>query len=205
LLGDQLRLLDLSRLYFGRVQRQGGTAAALFTLGENFILVAEDVVVDVVLLWALGGEHEGLHKPPHRLPVVGQLAAHLDNHPIGQSLVRVDLPYLGVAVPEVQLHDLLVDLLLAIHRCSFGILSILASVVEAAVHERRVVRIEPVQVKGRLVKEGVVLSHKLTTDALGRGWFHDHYTRLITIHKSLLQHQNISTTGARRLQPESLL
>ena len=42
------------------------------------------------------------------------------------------------------------------------------------------------------------------TDALGRGWFHDHYTRLITIHKSLLQHQNISTTGARRLQPESL-
>ena len=103
--------LDLSRLYFGRVQRQGGTAAALFTLGENlnvwmlqvsatclalftgkktlvlirrseklthFILVAEDVVVDVVLLWALGGEHEGLHKPPHRLPVVGQLAAHLD-------------------------------------------------------------------------------------------------------------------------------
>ena len=42
------------------------------------------------------------------------------------------------------------------------------------------------------------------TDALARGWFHDHYTRLITIHKSLLQHQNISTTGARRSQPESL-
>ena len=43
----------------------------------HFILIAEDVVVDVVLLWALGREHEGLHEPSHRLPVVGQLPAHL--------------------------------------------------------------------------------------------------------------------------------
>ena len=28
---------------------------------------------------------------------------YLDNHPIGESLVRVHLPYLGMTVPEVQL------------------------------------------------------------------------------------------------------
>jgi hypothetical protein len=33
--------------------------------------------VDVVLLGALRGQHEGLHEPPHRLAVVGEFAAHL--------------------------------------------------------------------------------------------------------------------------------
>ena len=31
----------------------------------------------VVLLGALRGQHEGLHEPPHRLAVVGQLTGYL--------------------------------------------------------------------------------------------------------------------------------
>jgi hypothetical protein len=34
----------------------------------------------------------------------------------------------------------------------------------------------PMQVKGRLVEECVVLAHKLTPNALRGGWFHHHST-----------------------------
>jgi hypothetical protein len=40
-------------------------------------LVSKDVVVDIVLLWRLGREDEGLHEATHRLTVVRQLTAHL--------------------------------------------------------------------------------------------------------------------------------
>ena len=43
-------------------------------------LISEDVVVDVVLLGALGCQDERLHETPHRLPVVRQLPGHLDHH-----------------------------------------------------------------------------------------------------------------------------
>ena len=44
---------------------------------SHLVLVAEDVIVDIVLLGALWGENKGLHEPPHRLPIVRELAAHL--------------------------------------------------------------------------------------------------------------------------------
>ena len=44
---------------------------------SHLVLVAEDVIVDIVLLGALWSENKGLHEPPHRLPVVRQLTAHL--------------------------------------------------------------------------------------------------------------------------------
>ena len=44
---------------------------------SHLVLVAEDVIVDIVLLGALWSENKGLHEPPHRLPVVRELAAHL--------------------------------------------------------------------------------------------------------------------------------
>merc|ERR1719320_1232516 len=106
-----------------------------YVLIENLVLVAEDVIVDIVLLGALWGENKGLHEPPHRLPIVRELAAHLNYHPVGQSLVGVHLPDFSMAVTEVQLHYFLMDFLLSIYGCSFSILSILSSVVKAAMHK----------------------------------------------------------------------
>ena len=59
------------------------------------VLVAEDVVVDVVLLGALGREDEGLHEPAHGLPVVAELARHLHHHAVRQGLVTVHLNNIG--------------------------------------------------------------------------------------------------------------
>ena len=42
------------------------------------------------------------------------------------------------------------------------------------------------------------------TDALGRGWFHDHYTRLITIHKSLFLAPEYFDTRCRLQHNRSL-
>ena len=53
--------------------------------------------------------------------------------------MRVHFPYLGVAVPEVELHDLLVDVLLAVYRLP------LLGPVDAAMHKTRVVVVEPEQ------------------------------------------------------------
>ena len=55
------------------------------------VLVAEDVVVDVVLLGALGREDEGLHEPAHGLPVVAQLARHLHQNAVPEGLLTVHL------------------------------------------------------------------------------------------------------------------
>ena len=96
------------------------TMYGIMTFLTHLILISEDVVVNVVFLRALGSKDEGLHEPPHWLAIVGQLAAHLlikveiakitiggfrylNDHPVGQSLVRIHLPYLRVAVTEVQL------------------------------------------------------------------------------------------------------
>ena len=49
----------------------------LSNVGQYLVLIAEDVVVDVVLLDALRRQDEGLHEPPHWLPVVGKFAADL--------------------------------------------------------------------------------------------------------------------------------
>ena len=44
---------------------------------EHFILVAEDVVVNVEHLWRLSRQDERLHETTHRTHVVGQLTSHL--------------------------------------------------------------------------------------------------------------------------------
>jgi len=44
---------------------------------ENFVLVAENVVVDIEHLRRLPSEDERLHETTHRTHVVGQLARHL--------------------------------------------------------------------------------------------------------------------------------
>ena len=63
---------------------------------------------------------------------------NLHHDSVCQRCVRVDLPDLGVAVAEVELHDLLVDLVLAAHGVARG-----RAAVDAAVDERGVVRVEP--------------------------------------------------------------
>ena len=66
---------------------------------------------------------------------------NLHHDSVGQRCVRVDLPDLGVAVAEVELHDLLVDLVLppdGVARAASGP----AAAVDAAVDERGVVGVE---------------------------------------------------------------
>lgn len=54
-------------------------------------LVAEDVVVHVVLLGRLRGQHEGLREAAHGRAAVGQLARHLHHHAVAQRGLRVHL------------------------------------------------------------------------------------------------------------------
>merc|ERR1719373_4851 len=86
----------------------------------------------------------------------------------------IDLPDLSAAVAEAEGHDALVDLLLS----ADGLIELAAataatigaagatdaSAVEAAVDERGVGRVEPVQVQRRLVQQCVVLANKLPPD-----------------------------------------
>lgn len=44
---------------------------------ENLVLVAEDVVMQVVLLWRLRGQYKCLHETTHLLAIVGQFSSHL--------------------------------------------------------------------------------------------------------------------------------
>ena len=108
------------------------------------------------------------------------------------AVVFGHLTDLGVAVPEVERHDLLVDLLLPEHRLI---------VLQAAVHEAGVVGVESVQMQRRLeeiiflistqiffgnmqnilthtdlVEQCVVLADELTSNTLRGGGFHDHRT-----------------------------
>ena len=126
--------------------------------------------MDIVLLGTLRGQHEGLHEPSHGLAIVAQLPRHLDHHTIGQGLMAVHLSDLGMTVSEVESHDLLVYLLLAVH--CLGI----PPRVQPAVDEAGVVGVEAVQVERGLVEECVILPDKLTTNALRGGGFHDHCT-----------------------------
>ena len=80
-------------------------------IAEHLILIAEDVVVNVVLLWVLRGKHERLHEAAEGPTVVGELPGHLHYYSIAYSRLTVHLTDLGVALIEVQHYDLLVDLL----------------------------------------------------------------------------------------------
>ena len=65
----------------------------------------------------------------------------MPRNPVFAAVVLCHLTDLGVAVPEVERHDLLVDLLLPEHRLI---------VLQAAVHEAGVVGVESVQMQRRL-------------------------------------------------------
>lgn len=92
----------------------------------------------IVFLRALRSQHESLCEASHRLASIGQFAGHLDNDSVTQCTLRINLGDLGMAVAEVQLLDLLMDLLLTNHRGCFTVR------VQTAVHERRLVVVEPV-------------------------------------------------------------
>jgi hypothetical protein len=98
--------------------------------------------VDIVLLGRLLRQHEGLRKPAHRFAIVGQLPSDLDDDAAAEGGLRVDLPDLGVAVIEVQLLDAVVDLPLSDHRLSLPVRT-----VQASVHKRRVLIVEPAHPK----------------------------------------------------------
>ena len=49
--------------------------------------------MDVVLLGRLGGQHEGLHEPAHRLTVVGELAAHLEGTAVSSVITKGSRPF----------------------------------------------------------------------------------------------------------------
>ena len=51
--------------------------------------------MDFVLLRTLGNEGEGLHEPPHGLPVVAQLAPHLHQQAVSQGLMTIHLNNTG--------------------------------------------------------------------------------------------------------------
>jgi hypothetical protein len=86
--------------------------AVLFIIfWEDLILIAEDGIVDVELLLTLGCQHKRLHEASHGLPIVGQLPSHLNDHSTPNGWLAVHLPDFGMAIPEIQGHDLLVDFL----------------------------------------------------------------------------------------------
>lgn len=59
-------------------------------------LVAEDVIVHVVLLGRLRGQHEGLREAPHGGAAVGQLARHLHHHSVAQRGLSVHLNTINI-------------------------------------------------------------------------------------------------------------
>lgn len=70
-------------------------------------LVPEDVVVHIVLLGRLRGQHEGLCEAAHGRAVVGQLARHLHHHAIAQRGLRVHLKHtttnVNTKLPQLKL------------------------------------------------------------------------------------------------------
>lgn len=81
---------------------------------EHFVLVPEDVVMHIVLVWVLRGEHEGLHEPPEGPTTVRQLAGDLNHNGTAHSRLAVHLPYLSMAVLEGEGLNLLMNLLLEV-------------------------------------------------------------------------------------------
>ena len=58
---------------------------------EDFVLVAENVVVDIVILEQLGRQDKGLYKATHGLPIVGQFPRNLDHHTLVQGGMSIHL------------------------------------------------------------------------------------------------------------------
>lgn len=107
----------------------------------------------VVLLRGLLGQDKGLGEAAHRLAIVGQLPGHLDDDSAAEGGLRVDLPDLGVAVVEVQLLDAVVDLPLSDHRLGLPVRT-----VQASVHKRRVLIVEPAHDKHKSGNERCIVS-----------------------------------------------
>ena len=80
-----------------------------------------------------------MHKTPHRLSPVGQLAANLDDDAGSKSGMGVNLTNLSFAIIEIQLLDPLVDFPLTVGR-----LGRLVVAIQTAMDKRRVGRIKPV-------------------------------------------------------------
>lgn len=59
-------------------------------------------------LWC---QHKRLHEPPHGTAVIGQLPHHLDDDPITEGRMSINMTDLGVTLTELQRHHLLMDLL----------------------------------------------------------------------------------------------
>lgn len=76
------------------------------------VLVAEDVVMHVVLLRRLTGQHECLGEATHWMAIVGQLSRNLHDHTVTERRLSIDIRNLRMAIAEVQLLDLVVDVLL---------------------------------------------------------------------------------------------
>ena len=133
-------------------------------VAEDLVLIPEDIIVDVVLLGRLRRQDEGLHEPSHGLAVVGQLPGDLDHHPGPQRGVRIHLLDFGVAIAEIERHDLLVDFEL-----THGGRLLLARLLDAAMCESGVLAVESVEMEGGLVQQGVILPHELAADLLRAG------------------------------------
>ena len=66
----------------------------------------------VILLRRLASQNEGLREATHRMAIVGQLARNLYNNSIPQSRLSIDIRNFRMAIAEVQLLDLVVNVLL---------------------------------------------------------------------------------------------
>lgn len=125
------------------------------------VLIAENIIMDVILLRRLGSQHEGLRETTHRLAIVGQFTGHLNNDAITEGSLRIHLADLGMTVAEVQLLDLVMDLLLTDYQRGFLVFRI-----QTAMNEARRIVVESVQVIRRLVQQRVILAHEFAANAL---------------------------------------
>lgn len=142
-------------------------------------LVVKNIVSYVVPLRRLWSQNEGLHEATHGLSIVRQLPSHLNDYTISQSFMRVDLRTkktihvkaslfsqlhsditpkfylsdLSMTVTEVEGLDSLVNFLLPVN--NFRIPG------RHPMNKRRVIRVEPMQVKRSLIHDRVVLPNEL--------------------------------------------
>ena len=130
----------------------------------------------------------------HKLTLLWVWGYYLDNNTIVKSTMRVHQKNLGLAVIELEFHDLLMNLLLTVNLFRQSLLQstvnkwwimIVEPEINLVLWKYNVIKIVvcevPVQVKRSFVEKSIVLTYKLPTHTL-RAWnclhYHDEYFSL---------------------------
>lgn len=153
------------------------------------VLIAKNVVMDVVLLGRLTSQNEGLGESTHWMTVVREFTRNLNYDAITKSRLSVNIRDLRMAIAEIQLLDLIMNVLLTDNQDI-----VLARIrVQASMGEARMLVIKaikekntfengrrnrifhlPVQMVGRIVEKGIILANEFASNNKRR-WFGLHY------------------------------